>query len=142
MTGVQTCALPIYQHDASLALRVPYATINLELDGKKFVVAPRQIQKDPIKPIYKHVDLVVLNEQQQKERLDLAARADEMAAAALQIRLELAAKTKLDLGEIAAPVTAAVEGAAVPAEGGEGAAAAPAAPAAETKEAPAEKAKK
>ena len=130
------------QHDASLALRVPYATINLELDGKKFVVAPRQIQKDPIKPIYKHVDLVVLNEQQQKERLDLAARADEMAAAALQIRLELAAKTKLDLGEIAAPVTAAVEGAAVPAEGGEGAAAAPAAPAAETKEAPAEKAKK
>lgn len=65
-----------------------------------------------------------------------------MAAAALQIRLELAAKTKLDLGEIAAPVTAAVEGAAVPAEGGEGAAAAPAAPAAETKEAPAEKAKK
>ena len=107
------------QHDASLALRVPYATINLELDGKKFVVAPRQIQKDPIKPIYKHVDLVVLNEQQQKERLDLAARADEMAAAALQIRLELAAKTKLDLGEIAAPVTAAVEGAAVPAEGGD-----------------------
>jgi len=50
------------QHDASLALRVPYATINLELDGKKFVVAPRQIQKDPIKPIYKHVDLVVLND--------------------------------------------------------------------------------
>ena len=57
------------QHDASLALRVPYATINLELDGKKFVVAPRQIQKDPIKPIYKHVDLVVLNDKEQKERL-------------------------------------------------------------------------
>ena len=33
-------------HTASLALRVPYVTINLELDGKKFVVAPREIQKD------------------------------------------------------------------------------------------------
>ena len=66
-------------HTASLALRVPYVTINLELDGKKFVVAPREIQKDPIKPIYKHVDLVVLNDKEQKERLELAKKARESA---------------------------------------------------------------
>lgn len=127
------------QHDASLALRVPYATINLELDGKKFVVAPRQIQKDPIKPIYKHVDLVVLNEKEQKERLDLAARADEVAAEALKARLELAAKSKMDLGETApaAAAAATTEGAAAPAAGTEAAA-----PAAEAKEADADKAKK
>ncbi|MFM2116293.1 MAG: hypothetical protein RIQ80_392 [Actinomycetota bacterium] len=126
------------QHDASLALRVPYATINLELDGKKFVVAPRQIQKDPIKPIYKHVDLVVLNDKEQKERLDLAAKADEIAAEQLKARLELAAKSKMDLGEVA-PVAAAAtaEGAAAPAAGTEAAA-----PVAETKEAEADKAKK
>jgi len=127
------------QHDASLALRVPYATINLELDGKKFVVAPRQIQKDPIKPIYKHVDLVVLNEKEQKERLDLAASADEVAAEALKARLELAAKSKMDLGETApaAAAAATTEGAAAPAAGTEAAA-----PAAEAKEADADKAKK
>ena len=128
-------------HTASLALRVPYVTINLELDGKKFVVAPREIQKDPIKPIYKHVDLVVLNDKEQKERLELADRADEMAAAALKVRLEIAAKSKMDLGEVAAPVAVAADGTAAPAaEGGEAAAAAPAADAKEA--APAAKDKK
>ncbi len=134
-------------HTASLVLRVPYATINLELDGKKFVVAPQQIQKDPIKPIYKHVDLVVLNDKEQKERLELADKAEEMAAAALKIRLEIAAKTKLDLGEIAVPVAVAADGTAAPAADGTAAPAAEsadgaAAPAADAKEAPAKKDKK
>ena len=125
-------------HTASLALRVPYVTINLELDGKKFVVAPREIQKDAIKPIYKHVDLVVLNDKEQKERLELAERSDEIAAAALKVRLEIAAKSKMDLGEVAAPVAVAADGTAAPAADG----AAAAAPAADAKEAPAEKDKK
>ena len=134
-------------HTASLVLRVPYATINLELDGKKFVVAPQQIQKDPIKPIYKHVDLVVLNDKEQKERLELADKAEEMAAAALKIRLEIAAKTKLDLGEIAVPVAVAEDGTAAPAADGTTAPAAEsadgaAAPAADAKEVPAKKDKK
>lgn len=123
-------------HTASLALRVPYVTINLELDGKKFVVAPRQIQKDPIKPLYKHVDLVVMDDKEQKERLDLANRSDEIAAAALQVRLEIAAKSKMDLGEVAAPVVVAADGAAAPAADGA------AAPAADAKDAPADKDKK
>ncbi len=113
----------------------------MELDGKKFVVAPREIQKDAIKPIYKHVDLVVLNDKEQKERLELADRADEMAAAALKVRLEIAAKSKMDLGEVAAPVAVAADGTAAPvAEGGEAAAAAPAADAKDA--APAAKDKK
>lgn len=123
-------------HTASLALRVPYVTINLELDGKKFVVAPRQIQKDPIKPLYKHVDLVVMDDKEQKERLDLANRSDEIAAAALQVRLEIAAKSKMDLGEVAAPVAVAADGTAAPAADGA------AAPAADAKDAPADKDKK
>jgi hypothetical protein len=111
----------------------------LELDGKKFVVAPREIQKDAIKPIYKHVDLVVLNDKEQKERLDLADRAEEIAAAALKVRLEIAAKAKMDLGEVAAPVAVAADGTAAPAADGTVAAAEPAA---DAKEAPAEKDKK
>jgi hypothetical protein len=119
-------------------LRVPYVTINLELDGQKFVVAPREIQKDPIKPIYKHVDLVVLNEKEQKERLALADRADEIAAAALKVRLEIAAKSKMDLGEVAAGLPVAADGTAAPAADGTTAAA----PAADAKDAPADKDKK
>lgn len=122
-------------HTASLALRVPYVTINLELDGKKFVVAPKQIQKDPIKPIYKHVDLVVLNDKEQKERIELAERSEEIAAAALKVRLEIAAKSKMDMGEVAAAAPAA-DGTAAPADG------AAAAPAADAKDAPADKDKK
>ena len=124
-------------HSASLILRVPYVTINLELDGQKFVVAPREIQKDPIKPIYKHVDLVVLNEKEQKERLALADRAEEIAAA-LKVRLEIAAKSKMDLGEVAAVVAVAADGTAAPAADGTAAAA----PAADAKDAPADKDKK
>ena len=77
-----------------MALRVPYVTINLELDGKKFVVAPKQIQKDPIKPIYKHVDLVVLNDKEQKERLELASKAEELAAVATEELVEQPKKTR------------------------------------------------
>jgi hypothetical protein len=52
--------------------------------------------------------------------------------------LEIAAKAKMDLGEVAAPVAVAADGAAVPAADGTAAAA----PAADAKEAPAEKDKK
>ena len=89
----------------------------------------------------------MLNDKEQKERLELADKAEEMAAAALKIRLEIAAKTKLDLGEIAVPVAVAEDGTAAPAADGTAAPAAEsadgaAAPAADAKEAPAKKDKK
>jgi hypothetical protein len=55
----------------------------------------------------------------------------------LKVRLEIAAKSKMDLGEVAAPVAVAADGTAAPAADG-----AAAAPAADAKEAPAEKDKK
>jgi len=127
--GQEPLHVSLDHHDASLVLRVPYVTINLEIDGKKIVVAPRQIQKDALKPIYKHVDLVVLNDAEQKTRIDLAEHADERAAEEATKRLEIAAKSKVDLGETAAPAAAdAADGTAAPATD------AAAAPAAETKE--------
>jgi hypothetical protein len=80
----------------------------------------------------------VLNDKEQKERLELAERSEEIAAAALKVRLEIAAKSKMDLGEVAAPVAVAADGTAAPAADG----AAAAAPAADAKEAPADKDKK
>jgi hypothetical protein len=62
----------------------------------------------------------------------------KIAAAALKVRLEIAAKSKMDLGEVAAVVPVAADGTAVPAADGT---AAPA-PAADAKDASADKDKK
>lgn len=88
-------------HATTLALRIPLVTLEVNLDGQTLLTAPREVQRDPIKRSIKHVDLVVLNEEQVKARMKEASHAEERAAEEVAARLASAASTEMDLGEIA-----------------------------------------
>jgi large subunit ribosomal protein L25 len=71
----QHVALP--DHDLALALRKPGVVLEVTVDGKTSLVAPRDIQRDPVKRVIEHVDLVVVT---RKEADAIAAEAEAHAA--------------------------------------------------------------
>ena len=76
----QHVALP--DHDLTLALRHPGLVLEVSIDGAKILVAPRDIQRDPVKRTLEHVDLVVLNKAEAAERIEEGKAAEAAAEAA------------------------------------------------------------
>jgi large subunit ribosomal protein L25 len=103
-------------HEATLALRIPLVTLEVTIDGTTITTAPREVQRDPIKRSIKHVDLVVLNAEQVKARMEDASHAEERAAEEAAARLASAAASVMDLGETAPAGDAAETPAAATAE--------------------------
>lgn len=78
----QTITLSLDAHELMLALKQPKVILEVTLEGQRHVVAPRDVQRHPFKPIIEHVDLVVLSRAEVRERLVLGqamAKAEEMA---------------------------------------------------------------
>ena len=75
-TELKHVSLP--DHDLMLALKKPRVTLSVQMDGTAITVAPRQVQRDPIRRIIEHVDLVVISAAEVKER---AAEAEAIIAA-------------------------------------------------------------
>ena len=88
----QHVALP--DHDLGLALRKAGVVLLVELDGTSTLVAPRDVQRDPVKRVIEHVDLVVVS----------AKEADAIAAEAVAHAAELAAEDAHNL-EVGTAVT-------------------------------------
>ena len=72
---IQHVALP--DHDLALALRKPGVVLQVSLEGKTTLVAPKDVQRDPVKRVIEHVDLVIVS---QKEADAIAAEAEAHAA--------------------------------------------------------------
>lgn len=136
------------EHELSLALRIPRVVLQVTLDGETLPVAPRDVQRDPVRQDLHHLDLVLLSRADVAERhayAEALARAeaaaeeaghDPIQAAAI---IEEAAANEEDLSavadriveileeqarqreEAAAAAEAREEEAAEAAEGGEGA---------------------
>jgi len=47
-------------HDMMLALRQPNALFSIELDGKSQLAVAKDVQRDPIRPVLEHIDLLVV----------------------------------------------------------------------------------
>ncbi len=98
-TELQHVSLPA--HDLMLALKRPKVTLAVQVAGGSVTVAPRQVQRDPVRQVIEHVDLVVISAAEARER---AAEA-EVIAAAEAAQLEAG----LDPVAVAGPASAAVE---------------------------------
>lgn len=72
---IQHVALP--DHDLALALRKPGVVLEVTFEGKTVLAAPRDVQRDPVRRILEHVDLVVVSK---KEAEAIAVAAEEHAA--------------------------------------------------------------
>ena len=73
---VEHVALP--EHELTLALRKVGLILEVTIDGKTTLVAPRDVQRDPVKRVIEHVDLVVVSK---SEAAAVTAAAEEAVAA-------------------------------------------------------------
>ncbi len=97
-------------HDLDLALRIPRVVLDIDLEGTRVIVAPADVQRDPVRTDLLHVDLLLLSDEEVRERYayaDALARAeaaaeeagmDPMQAAAV---IEEAAANEEDLTDVA-----------------------------------------
>ena len=106
--GAELQHVSVDAHDLTVALTKPKVTLDVVLDGTTVSVAPRQVQRDPVRRVIEHVDLVIISAAEARER---AAEAEVIAAA------EAAAEEAgLDAIAVAEHAAAAVEAGASPAD--------------------------
>lgn len=65
-------------HDLVQALRRPRVVLAVSLDGTEYLCAPRDVQRDVVRQVLEHVDLVVIDRAEANQR---AAVAEAIAAA-------------------------------------------------------------
>lgn len=61
-------------HELMLALKTPNVLLNVDLEGESILVLPKDVQRDPIRPVIKHVDLVVVT-RGEKVTIEIAVHA-------------------------------------------------------------------
>jgi large subunit ribosomal protein L25 len=75
-SGVTHIALP--ERELGLALRKSRVVLEVSVGGETFIVAPRDVQRDPVRRNIEHLDLVLIDTAEVASR---AAEAQAMAAA-------------------------------------------------------------
>jgi len=108
----QHVSLP--DHELGLALRHPGLVLEVTIEGKTLLVAPRDVQKDPVRRILEHVDLVIVTKAEAAERVEAGLAAEAAAEAAHEAELEAAAHApemdlEAHLGDDNAPSTDTAE---------------------------------
>ena len=58
--GTEPVHITLPGHDTMLALKTPNALLTIVIDGKEQLALAKDVQRDPIKPVIEHVDLVVV----------------------------------------------------------------------------------
>lgn len=78
-------------HELLLALKKPKVVLEIKIDGATLLTKPRDVQRDVVKRTLEHVDLLVMDKGEAKERMAEGAVAEEQAvadaAAAAAVRL-------------------------------------------------------
>lgn len=58
--GAEPVHITLPGHETLLALRVANALLSIDIEGKSQLALPKQVQRDPIKGLIEHVDLVIV----------------------------------------------------------------------------------
>lgn len=105
-------------HQLNLALRIPRVVLDVEVDGNRLLVAPRDVQRDVVRLDLLHIDLILLTDKEVEQRhayADALAKAesaaedagfDPLLAAAL---IEEAAENEQNLDEVAGNIVELLE---------------------------------
>lgn len=60
--GAEPMHLTLPGHDTMLAVKVPNAVITLDIEGAEQLALVKDIQRDIIKPVIDHIDLILVNQ--------------------------------------------------------------------------------
>ena len=85
-SDVRHVSLPA--HELDLALVKTKVVLEVSLNGETIIVAPRQVQRDPVRRIIEHLDLVLLSQSEVRERVAEARMMDLASEAAAEAGLE------------------------------------------------------
>jgi large subunit ribosomal protein L25 len=77
--GTQPVHITLPGHDTMMALKTANALVSIEIEGTSQLALAKDIQRDPIKPVIEHVDLVVVR-RGEKVTVDVAVTTEGEAA--------------------------------------------------------------
>ncbi|NNM46684.1 50S ribosomal protein L25/general stress protein Ctc [Knoellia koreensis] len=78
--GAEPVHITLPGHDTMLALKVANAVLTIVIDGDEQLALAKDVQRDPIKPIIEHVDLVIVR-RGEKVTVDVPVHVEGEAAA-------------------------------------------------------------
>ncbi|HET7399801.1 MAG TPA: 50S ribosomal protein L25/general stress protein Ctc [Intrasporangium sp.] len=78
--GTQPVHVALPGHETMMALKTANALLDIQLDGTSQLVLAKDVQRDPIKPVIEHIDLVVVR-RGEKVVVDVAVHVEGEAAA-------------------------------------------------------------
>ena len=85
--GTEPVHISLPGHDTMMALKQANALLTIELDGKQHLALAKDVQRDAIKPVIDHVDLVVIRKGE-KVTVDVAVHLEGEAAAETVVTLD------------------------------------------------------
>jgi large subunit ribosomal protein L25 len=108
--GTEPVHISLPGHDTMLALKNPNALLTIVLDGQEQLALAKDVQRDPIKPVIEHVDLVVVR-RGEKVTVDVPVHVVGEAAADTVVTVETQA-LQVEVSATAIPenVEVSVEG--------------------------------
>ena len=77
--GAEPVHITLPGHDTMLALKVANAVLTIVIDGEEQLALAKDVQRDPIKPVIEHVDLVIVRKGE-KVTVDVAVHVEGEAA--------------------------------------------------------------
>ena len=77
--GTDPVHITLPGHEAMLALKMTNAVLTLVLEGEEQLALAKDVQRDPIKPVIEHVDLVIVRKGE-KVTVDIAVHVEGEAA--------------------------------------------------------------
>ena len=89
-------------HDLAQALKKPRVVLALSVDGTDYVCAPRDVQRDVVRQVLEHVDLVVIGKAEAKARAAAAEAIAHAEAAAEEAGVDVASAVEAIEAAIAA----------------------------------------
>ncbi len=85
--GTDPVHITLPGHDTMLALKNPNALLTIVIDGKEQLALAKDVQRDPIRPVIEHVDLVVVR-RGEKVQVDVPVHVTGEAAAETVVQVE------------------------------------------------------
>lgn len=98
--GIELMHITLPEHELNLALRKPRVVLAVTFEGSTVITKPRDVQRDPVKRVLEHLDLVIIS------RLEAATRSD--MADAMKVAEAAAIEAGIDPGTVVAAMQDAI----------------------------------
>ena len=108
--GAEPVHITLPGHDAMMALKNPNALLTIVLDGDEQMALAKDVQRDPIKPVIEHVDLVIVRKGE-KVTVDVPVHVEGEAGPETVVTVDHATlQVEAEATNIPESVTVSVEG--------------------------------